>query len=228
LEENLENAHKYNLRGEELILLPEKAVYIKKHKTLLAADLHLGKSSLFRKEGIPVPAELANAELETLAVIIDKFKPDRLIIVGDLFHADANLDFILFENWRKGFKSLNIDLIRGNHDILADEEYNSLNIQIHNEHLLFSKFFLTHKPEKKLENKSNYHYIISAHVHPAVRLKGKGKQFVTLPCFYFGKNYGLLPAFGRFTGRALVHPGVDDNVFVILESGGTSKVIPVR
>ncbi len=224
----MENTHKFILKDEELILLPEKAVYIKKHKTLLAADLHLGKSSLFRKEGIPVPAELANAELETLAALINKFKPERLIIVGDLFHADANLDFILFEKWRKGFANLNIDLIRGNHDILTDAEYISLNINIHNEHLLFSNFFLTHKPGKKLENKSNYHYIISAHVHPAVRLRGKGKQSVTLPCFYFGKNYGLLPAFGRFTGSALVHPGANDNVFVILESGGSGKVIPVR
>jgi DNA ligase-associated metallophosphoesterase len=224
----MENTYKYKLLDEELTLLPQKAVYIKNHKTLLAADLHLGKSSLFRKEGIPVPAELANAELETLAAIVNKFKPDRLIIVGDLFHADADLDFILFEKWRKGFANLNIDLIRGNHDILHDEEYTSLNIRIHNEHLLFSRFLLTHKKEGKLENKINYDYIISAHVHPAVRLVGKGKQSVTLPCFYFGKKHGLLPAFGRFTGIALVHPGANDNIFVILESGGTSKVIPVR
>lgn len=224
----MENTYKFILKEEELILLPEKAVYIKKHKTLLAADLHLGKSSLFRKEGIPVPAELANAELETLAGLIDRFKPDRLIIAGDLFHADADLDFILFEKWRKRFENLNIDLIRGNHDILHDEEYTSLNIQIHNEHLLFSRFLLTHKREAKIENKINYDYIISAHVHPAVRLVGKGKQSLTLPCFYFGKKHGLLPAFGRFTGRALVHPGANDNVFVILDSGGSSKVIPVR
>jgi uncharacterized protein len=224
----MENSYKHILLDEELILLPEKAVYLKKYKTILAADLHLGKSSLFRKEGIPVPAELANAELETLSGLINKFLPERLIIIGDLFHADVDFDFILFENWRKGYKNLTIDLIKGNHDILTDEEYNTLNIQTHNESLLFSKFFLTHKFDKKLEYKSNYDYIISAHMHPAVRLLGKGKQTVMLPCFYFGKNYGLLPAFGRFTGNAIIHPGANDNVFIIIKSDETSKVIPVR
>jgi metallophosphoesterase superfamily enzyme len=57
----LEYTYNLTLRGEELTLLPQKAVYFKKQRTLLAADLHIGKSSLFRKEGIPVPAELAVA-----------------------------------------------------------------------------------------------------------------------------------------------------------------------
>lgn len=224
----MENNHKFILYNEELTLLPEKAVYIKKHKTLLIADLHLGKSTHFRKEGIPVPPELAEADLKTLSGIIVRFKPDRLIIVGDLFHADVTLDLMLFKNWRKDFMGLNIDLIKGNHDILPDEQYAALNIKIHHEHLLFSGFFLTHKLDEKIENKNNYDYIISAHVHPAVKLVGKGKQSITLPCFYFGKNYGLLPAFGRFTGKALLQPGANDNVFVIIESDGTSKVVPVR
>lgn len=224
----MDNTYKHILHNEELTLLPEKAVYFRKHKTIVAADLHLGKSTHFRKEGIPVPASLAEADLKTLSCIIDKYKPDRMIIVGDLFHSESNLDLILFENWRKSFSGLNIDLIKGNHDILPDEEYSDLNISIHHEHLLFSGFFLTHKLEKKLENEINNYYIISAHVHPAVRLVGKGKQSLTLPCFYFGKHYGLLPAFGKFTGRALVHPGANDDIFVIIESDGTSKVMPVK
>jgi metallophosphoesterase superfamily enzyme len=78
----------------------------------------------------------------------------------------------------------------------------------------------------KTENNGNNHYIISAHIHPAVRLIGKGKQ--SAPLLFFRKRYGLLPAFGRFTGRALLHPDESENIFVILESGGTSKVIPVK
>ena len=224
----MQNSHKFILHSEELTLLPQKAIYAERHKTIIAADLHLGKSSEFRKEGIPVPAALADAELKTLSGIINTYKPERLIIVGDLFHADANLDLILFKNWRSNYTSLEIDLIRGNHDILTNEEYADFGLTIHDEYLDFSEFYLTHKPRGKSENNGNNHYIISAHVHPAVRLVGKGKQSVTLPCFYFGKSYGLLPAFGRFTGRALLHPDESDNVFVILESDGISKVIPVK
>lgn len=200
---------------------------MERNKTMLAADLHLGKSALFRKEGIPVPAELAEADLKTLSYIIDVYRPQRLIILGDLFHAEVNHDLELFKNWRGRYKELEIDLIIGNHDILPEEEYAEINIKIHREQLLFSNFLLIHKLEK-LENKSNFDYIISAHMHPAVRLFGKGKQSVMLPCFYFGKSYGLLPAFGRFTGNAILHPGANDDVFVIIESDGIKKVIPVK
>jgi DNA ligase-associated metallophosphoesterase len=222
--------HTYNfiLLGEELTLLPQKAVYFKKHNTVLAADLHLGKSSHFRKEGIPVPAELAEADLRTLSEVIAVYKPEKLIILGDLFHAETNYDLRRFGEWRNNYKNLEIDLIKGNHDTLLDEEYKELKIHTYDENLIFSKFLLTHKPDKKLESENKNSYIISAHVHPAVKLVGKGKQSVTLPCFYFGESRGLLPAFGRFTGKALLQPGKDDKVFVIIESGGTTKVIPVR
>jgi hypothetical protein len=41
---------------------------------------------------------------------------------------------------------------------------------------------------------------------------------MTLPCFYFGKDQGILPAFGSFTGMALIAPQKDDRIFVIAEN----------
>jgi hypothetical protein len=38
---------------------------------------------------------------------------------------------------------------------------------------------------------------------------------MTLPCFYFGRDYGLLPAFGEFTGTAVIRPRVGESVFVL-------------
>ncbi len=222
------NTRRFVLQNQELTLLPEKAVYVEAHKTLLAADLHLGKSTHFRKAGIPVPAELARADLNTLESVILKYKPDRFIILGDLFHSEVGHDLMLFKKWRKSFSELQIDLIRGNHDILPDEEYTALNIKTHSEQLLFTRFLLKHRLDEKIEIKGNYDYIISAHMHPAVKLVGKGKQSLMLPCFYFGKSYGLLPAFGRFTGKAILQPGANDDVFVIIESDGIKKVIPVK
>ena len=40
---------------------------------------------------------------------------------------------------------------------------------------------------------------------------------VRLPCFWFGSRYGVLPAFGAFTGTADVLPRRGDQVFVIAE-----------
>jgi uncharacterized protein len=54
-------------------------------------------------------------------------------------------------------------------------------------------------------------------VHPAVTLTGIGRQHSRLPCFWFGKTIGVLPAFGEFTGVAEADVQVGDQVFVVAE-----------
>jgi len=43
-----------------------------------------------------------------------------------------------------------------------------------------------------------------------------GKQSLQFPCFYFGEQYAVLPAFGRFTGTVSIDPLPESNVFAIL------------
>jgi metallophosphoesterase superfamily enzyme len=66
-------------------------------------------------------------------------------------------------------------------------------------------------------------YNFAGHIHPGVSLRGKGRQALTLPCFYFGTNQAYLPAFGKFTGLARITPCKDDRVYVVAED----KVMPV-
>ena len=44
----------FNFLGQDLVLLPQKAIYWKQEKTLIAADVHMGKVGHFRKAGIAV------------------------------------------------------------------------------------------------------------------------------------------------------------------------------
>ena len=37
-------------------------------------------------------------------------------------------------------------------------------------------------------------------MHPGLVLSGRGADRLRLPCFHFGPQVGLLPAFGPFTG----------------------------
>jgi hypothetical protein len=37
-----------------------------------------------------------------------------------------------------------------------------------------------------------------------------------LPCFYFGKRKGLLPAFGSFTGLAAIKPKEGERVYAVV------------
>ena len=45
-----------NVASERLWLLPDRAAYWPRTKTLLIADAHLGKAAAFRRAGIPVPS----------------------------------------------------------------------------------------------------------------------------------------------------------------------------
>ncbi|HMU04607.1 MAG TPA: hypothetical protein PJ990_13330, partial [Saprospiraceae bacterium] len=73
---------------------------------------------------------------------------------------------------------------------------------------------LTHEPQDEIKNG---YYNLAGHIHPGISLKGKGRQKVTLPCFYFGINNGLLPAFGYFTGKAIIKIEKKSDIFAIAE-----------
>jgi metallophosphoesterase superfamily enzyme len=61
-------------------------------------------------------------------------------------------------------------------------------------------------------------YTFSGHLHPGIAVAGAGKQRLRLPCFYFGRNCSILPAFGKFTGLAMLEPEEGEAVFVIAEN----------
>ena len=57
------------------------------------------------------------------------------------------------------------------------------------------------------------YYNLAGHVHPSIKLRGKARQSLRLPCFYFSDQNGLLPAFGKFTGTAIIRPKKTDQIF---------------
>lgn len=206
--------------GERLELYPQKAIFWPKEKILLMADPHLGKVNHFRKFGMPVPVKANDKNIEVLVDLIWKTKPDRVICLGDLFHSHYNPEWEVFGELVKHFKGISFELVLGNHDIMSKLQYQRKNIALFDE-LQINSFVFTHHPHKKIEETT---YNLAGHIHPSVQLKGKGRQYMKLPCFYFGKNQGLLPAFGTFTGLAHVRPSKDDQVFVIADN----KVVQIN
>lgn len=138
------------------------------------------------------------------------------MLLGDLFHSKINTEWNDFTEWRKKYPNLQVNLVIGNHDILAKPEYHSGYINLFKK-LKIGPFLMVHNIDEMNLN-DNDRYILSGHIHPAVKLKGYGKQSVTLPCFYFGSHYGILPAFGQFTGTHLIEPKETDRVYLIADS----------
>ncbi|MDB5031389.1 ligase-associated DNA damage response endonuclease PdeM [Mucilaginibacter sp.] len=212
----------FKLFDQDLLLLPQRAIYWKQEKTLIAADVHLGKVGHFRKAGIAVPRDMEQGDLAVLSDLIDEYRPQKVLFLGDLFHSDMNADWDWFALWRQQFPKLTIDLIRGNHDIVHDRHYQELNVTLHDE-LLTGPFLMLHHPvpEPKLVLLDSY--VFCGHIHPGVNLKGKGRQSITLPCFAFGDKQGVLPSFGKFTGRVAIHSRETDRIFAVLKD----KVIAI-
>ncbi|WP_460680801.1 ligase-associated DNA damage response endonuclease PdeM [Mucilaginibacter koreensis] len=206
----------FNLLGQDLVLLPEKAIYWKQQRALIAADVHLGKVGHFRKAGIAVPQQLAQDDLVALTRLIQTHQPKHIYFLGDLFHSDKNTDWNYFAAWREQFASINIHLIIGNHDIIDETHYHQLNIATH-ESLSVGPFLMLHHPLSVLELQQSSGYVLCGHVHPGVKLVGKGRQGITLPCFTFGARQAILPSFGKFTGRVAIRHLPSDHVFGVLQ-----------
>lgn len=212
----------FNFIEQDLVLIPQKAIYWKQEKALIAADVHLGKVGHFRKAGIAVPRNMEQSDLGTLSDLIFEYKPKKLIFLGDLFHSDMNADWEWFRLWRQQYPKLEIILIRGNHDIIHDSYYLELNIALHDE-LQIGPFLMLHHPLTDAKLQQTVAYVFCGHIHPGVSLHGRGRQSITIPCFAFGAKQAILPSFGRFTGRVAISQQKTDRIFGVLQD----KVIAI-
>lgn len=216
----MQNPIPHIIRNNTFWVSPDRGLFWEEENTLIIADMHLGKSGHFRKEGIAIPQNIYKADLQRLISQLYLFKVDRLIIAGDLTHSTANKELDLFIKWRNDFSLLHIDLVRGNHDILEDSWYKSANINVIPQKLSLSSFLFIHdiKLLDKLNEEESKLYAFTGHMHPGIGLKGAGRQSLYFPCFYFAKDYCVLPAFSRFTGTYRVKPEKGETVFALVEN----------
>ena len=115
-----------------------------------------------------------------------------------------------------GVYSLNYTLIKGNHDILANVWYEEAKIQVFNNQWLHPPFTFVHDAADVISAGVEDNITISGHLHPGVAVKGKGKQSLRFPCFYFARPHFYLPAFSYFSGMAMVQPKKSQEVFAIV------------
>lgn len=210
----------HKIREQHLWISAQRSIFWEEKKALIVSDLHFGKTGHFRKSGIAVPQSVYKEDLQRLVNLLHYFKPAQLIVVGDFFHSHANVELEWFKKWRHDLTDLKILLVKGNHDILKDSWYAEADIEVIEKELELGPFLFTHD---HCEEHNNV-YTFCGHLHPGIYLQGLGKQSLRLPCFYFGENRCILPAFSRFTGTALIEPKRNANVFAIVED----KVIQMQ
>jgi DNA ligase-associated metallophosphoesterase len=201
------------LAGEAVRLLPERALFWERSATLFVADMHWGKAATFRAGGLALPSGTTTDDLGRLERAVERTGARRLIVLGDLFHARAGRiatpTLAAIRAWRRR-ADLELLLVRGNHDRHAGDPPADLRINAVNAPAYVPPFALRHEPAETAEA-----YTFAGHVHPAVSLRGRGRQHERLACFVVGPALAVLPAFGSFTGTCAVDPAPTDRVYVV-------------
>jgi DNA ligase-associated metallophosphoesterase len=204
-----------DVAGERLVLLPERAAYWEQRETLLVADPHFGKAAAFRAAGVLVPRGTTSETLARLDLCLRHTGATRIVFLGDFLHAKEGRSpetLRTINEWRDRWALTEMILVRGNHDARAGDPPRELRISCESGTRAEVPFVFAHHPVK-----SDAGYVIAGHIHPGVTLRGAGKQSSKLPCFWFGRETAVLPAFGEFTGLAVVQPIEGDRVCVVVD-----------
>ena len=189
------NSFKFYWKDTLLEMLPSRALYLPETKELLICDIHLGKAEYFQQNGIPLTNNSDENNFARMKNIVKKYTPEKLIILGDLFHSK----YSICENLQKKVEDLprilntKVELVLGNHDIGC----NVKNIKIF-DIKKFKNIAFSHEPLNLADNKI---LNICGHYHPKLYLKNNGDK-LSFRCFAMDmkKNILFLPAFGDLTG----------------------------
>ncbi len=192
-----------SLGAQTLALLPERVALHVASRTLFVADLHLGKSAAFRARGLPVPSGTTRDNLARLAALVVEHTASRIVFLGDLLHsrhAQAAAQMAPLHAWREAHATLDCVLVRGNHDSHAGDPPASLGFEIVDEPWAVpgtDGLVACHHPQR-VDGAT----VLAGHWHPAVTLRGPGRDVERLPCFCHVDGLLVLPSFGAFTGSS--------------------------
>ena len=185
------------INNENFIFDHSGAIFFKSLETLIFSDLHLGKSLSFLNEGNLIPPYDLDETLIRLEKIIKKYKPKKLISLGDSFHENKSIKYIseshinLLNNL---LQNIEVTWIEGNHDSNLLLKENILG-DFKNYHKLKSFKFIHSK--SKISSKKTFEF--SGHFHPKISIKFNGLKY-SYKCFILTDNFCILPSFGTFTG----------------------------
>ena len=212
------------IKEQKLVLSPERCLYWEDQQTLILSDMHIGKAAHFRKAGIAIPQQIFQEDLLRLFQQVHFFSPKRIIVTGDLFHSEANLEHEWFSKWRSALAGVQLILVKGNHEILHNNLYEKLGIEVVERELIAAPFRFAHDLN---DDSDEQFFLFSGHTHPGIKIAGKAKQSFVFPCFYFTEAYCILPAFSKFTGKHLVEMKKGEKVFAIVGEGSSKTIVEI-
>ncbi|MBI2668758.1 metallophosphoesterase [Candidatus Woesearchaeota archaeon] len=170
--------------GMEIV---ETALWLKKEKTLIISDLHVGYEEALQQQGMMVPKFQLEEILQKLREIFKRVTPARIVINGDLKHEFGR---VLRQEWKEVLQLIDfllehgheLIIVKGNHDMIIGPLAKRRNINVVKD-LAIGDTAIFHGDE--LHN-TKAKRIIIGHEHPAITLREKSKR-EKYKCFLKGK-----------------------------------------
>ena len=182
------------LGSARLLPDPSGALWWPEEAALIVADLHLEKGSSFARHGTLLPPYDTAATLTRLAALAERFRPRRIIALGDSFHdgqAAGRLDPTDQRRLETLVRGCDWLWIAGNHDpapgpalggtVLADGSP-------------LAGLVLRHEAADVPAGPE-----LSGHYHPKASISVHGRR-VSCRCFVADDRRIILPAFGAYAG----------------------------
>lgn len=209
---------RFSFAGEDLVALPEGALWWPAARALLVADLHFEKASFYAVRGQMLPPYDSAATLDALEAIVARIAPHAIWCLGDSFHDRAGCERLAVDD-RARLRRLTAAhdwlWISGNHDagaavadhcggrVADDQAVNGI--------------WLRHIADPGASAPE-----MSGHFHPRLQLVLRGRRVIRR-CFVATASKLILPAFGALTG------GMDarDPAILRIVGAGAEALVPV-
>lgn len=167
----------------------------------------------------PLPQGIAEEALDRLELVITKWHPKRLTLLGDLVRftgdpVDPLID--LFARWRNRI-SLPISMIGGDAEATTTIP-GSWRIDDDGECRRIGRLELRHHPRPgDAASTDDATTIIAGHLHPVISL-GSGSRRTLAPAFVLGRRQLILPAFAPYARGVRVRPDESHAVYAIKDN----------
>ena len=210
-------------RGHALELYASGA--IRSDRTLLVADLHLGKETVFQKSGLAIPSGATQATLNRLQQQIHELEITRIVVLGDLLHAaigwTESLESMLGETMQSA-SGLRWELVAGNHDRRSHQQLRRLGWMVQEPPVIDGKMRWLHEPDAPdspapTSEHRPFEMTLCGHLHPSYIVPIDAKRTAKVPCFWIRPDSIVLPAYGGWVGTHAIQPSRQDRVLLCVE-----------
>ncbi|MCU0721543.1 MAG: ligase-associated DNA damage response endonuclease PdeM [Pirellula sp.] len=216
----------------ELELNAEKSAWHAETETLFCSDLHWGKEATFQRASLPVPVQSLTSILNRMSALLDRLRPKRVIVLGDMVHGTSSFSDTFRETMRQFWEGRAVApecswiLVEGNHDRRAKSELKKWPVRMVSPPWRFEDFVCVHDPlELPSTAASQTDFLCMAgHLHPAFSMPDNGEK---LACFALQRNTLIFPAFSDFTGRNPIDIKETQAVYIIRQ-GEIARYSPPR